>query len=358
MSSSPAPRPRNHDTMSKPAPRPLSLMHKLVNKLKAAEGPAPEKPDLNGDAADKLSDSDRLITKQTILHWISADSVLRALETFKRTEIDHPDRYDALGIILSEYRDVDKLERKIKFLSQHCASNGRLGEGSTDKSRLFGRWSHCAFMVLFTKYPVPGSDLTGSLQNEEWRWRAAWSLLFTVVMELHRNETGYLHQLLRGPKVWSVEKRPAKLILGMPANYFVPKVVVKDLDPEDLGAKLDSGDSGSDKEEAFRKPRRVTCRRSKRGGKANRKTLAKRAARQAQMQNDLEHTDAKDEKLPGYYRRDCSAIKRGQVANDKATFPPTMSDDTLVDSLSEDGSSLFIPATAYEKRFYGSTTCD
>ncbi|KAK3678802.1 hypothetical protein LTR78_001255 [Recurvomyces mirabilis] len=215
-------------------------------------------------------EGDRNVSKESFRLWICDDETRMTLMQFKREHIDKREHHDQLHNVLDDFSKLKSLKGKIKVPAQQNSTR-RVG-------------------IVMAYYPIPAVISTGKFySDDEWKWKAAWSLFFTVLKDLQHDKVGYFVQLLGGPSLFEhmLEVKPAaprNTLFGNPVHSPSSQPY-----SSSAGSYTVTDPAPSTKRNVSvamvpnRLPYRDTYCRSKRGGKAIRKAEAKRAAKDAEV---------------------------------------------------------------------------
>jgi len=223
--------------------------------------------------------------------WVGQDGVIKVLSEWKAEEIDQPDRYKVVLKVFGDIKDVGVLVRTIEdFVKTAVAitTSADADNGSAVK-RMRKRWAFCV-RKLADAAPVPGANVGDKSKiNTLWRYEASYCLLLTALTEIHRADPqSYFCNLLgsvptkckevtswsdfsdessseKGERTRGPARKKLKTVDGK-AHARVEQDSSDEYLPESLRGK------------SSKSSKRPSCR-SKTGGRAARKKLARAARR-------------------------------------------------------------------------------
>ena len=133
-----------------------------------------------------------------------------------------------------------------------------------------------------------------------WKWKGAWSLLFTVLKDLEKDKKGYFARRLGGPSLFGLQRQPTpppvRTFMGKPRDWSFPAPTVPTTDS--ATEVKDSGPQPEAGEENVRVPGWKRSRRSKHADKRSRK-----ASRSPDNEGENEEVAAEHKTLLASHQR-------------------------------------------------------
>lgn len=291
-----------------------------------------------------------------ILVWMKDGGVLAVLSHWKAEELENPDRYELLKTTLGTMKNLDKVQKMISDLVKLSMLDDLDAPTDSAGMQQCQRWAATVRDLIGIQPAIPGAEHVDSSKiNLEWKHKAAWCLVFTVLMDLHRGLDGYFGKLLGGD---AVEKyRPGFMkpstdiakpfLLQAPlkgnAKWISETLVGSEARARKHEAKVlsatrptpvETADSGEETGSKRKRPNR----RANRAGKLVQKQRAKKA-----KQNGEPAETGIDREPPAFYSRnrsgrDAAAYNLNRIGDGPSAGKP--SESTITTATGTEGTRL------------------